>query len=637
MSFALVASSCVPAVERVSWYESFVMDGPCYAVDLTDGLSSANTDEVHALFDCLNERGQFDAIEPVMAAGDADTRAGEPAWIELVLWTEALLAWDVDPFSWAGSLADALTDPEADVDRGLDLALELVYGQRITMVRGGAVDLDDPDALRAGVLLGAAPVLDRLAGLALDDDLVVLDTVSAALRDQATHRAIGTALALINAPHPEVRGVVPGLLTHLGAFIAATRTPEDDLWEGATGDSLRDLVDAAVLADDPWLLRFEAPARVLLDEPDVRARLYDQLLVWEARGDLDRLPADLAWFTSIDARGAALEPGGDSALVALIRLLRATHQPLQCSFDLWITDLEVDLGDLAVALLSTFADLDPAALSDGLGVVSSLLGWEISGLVLDEIAASGVCPVITPQVVEDLGALDRLAEPEAAGLVTVFLDLVRVARDGDADRLVELVDLIAALDDPGVTGPVEQVVRDAGASALVADALALLPALIDPLAYGVTPPRGQPYALAELVDALPDLWARDEDGLTGWERAEPWLRPVLEDDATWALIGSVGGLIGQPTSTAAGAIDLLPSSITPEAYDVAAAFVEDRGLVGPLLRVIESPLVDALLDPTPPPSGADAPLVFAVRLVMDGVLQQLLVVVDVVIGGESPT
>jgi hypothetical protein len=637
VTLTLAASSCVPAVDRASWYEAFVMSGPCYEVDLTDGLSSANTDEVHALFDCINARGQFDALEPVMVAGDADTRAGEPAWIELVLWTEALLAWEVDPFSWAGGLADALTDPDAEVDRGLDLVLELVYGQRITMVRGGAIDLDDPAALRAGVVWHAAPVVDRLADLALDDDLRLLDGVSDALRDPATHRAVGTAVALIHATHPDVRSVMPSLLTHTGDLIAATRTPDDDLWAGATGDSLRDLLDAAVLADDPWLLRFEAPARALLDEPDVRARLYDQLLVWEARGDLERLPSDLVWFTSIDAQGAPLGPGGDSALVALIRLLRATHQPMQCSLDLWITDLEIDLGDLAVALLSTFADLDPAALSDGLGVVSSLLGWEISGLVLDEIATSGVCPVLTPQVVEDLGALDRLAEPEAAGLVTVFLDLVRVARDGDADRLDALVDLVAALDDPGVTGPVEELIRDAGGAALVADVIVLVPALIDPVAYGVAPPRGEPYALADLVDALPELWARDEDGLTGWERAEPWLRPVLEDDATWALIGSVGALLAQPTSTTAGAIDLVPPSIDPETYDVAAAFVEDRALVAPLLRVVESQLVDALLDPTPPSAGGDAPIVFVVRIVLDGVLQQLLVVVDVVLGGESPS
>ena len=57
----LVLAGCEFHDAGDDWHDQLVPDSPCYRVDLLDGLSEANTDELHDLYDCLDQ-GNFTAL-----------------------------------------------------------------------------------------------------------------------------------------------------------------------------------------------------------------------------------------------------------------------------------------------------------------------------------------------------------------------------------------------------------------------------------------------------------------------------------------------------------------------------------------------------------------------------------------------
>ncbi len=62
--------------ETTPWTEQLVPGGPCYAVNLLDGLDNSSTQEEHDLFACLDANGTLSGYRALDAALDASTRDG---------------------------------------------------------------------------------------------------------------------------------------------------------------------------------------------------------------------------------------------------------------------------------------------------------------------------------------------------------------------------------------------------------------------------------------------------------------------------------------------------------------------------------------------------------------------------------
>lgn len=630
-----IALGCVPSEPTPDWWDQLEPDSVCYQVDLLDGLDESSTTELHDLFDCINYRGHLDPLVPASVAFDAPTRSGSPTGIELAALVNDLPELDIDPLGLAGAAAEALQSDDQPVREVLDLFLELVYGTRATKVRGGAIDLDDPGALEAGIVHAAKPLVPVLTDLLLAEGSGYGETTAELLVDPELHRWLRSVASLAGSQHPTLVEPMDHLVEHLGDALGARHDTGNDHWWGASGDSLRDLVDIFLLGNDPLLDELAPEAIAVFGDHLVRVDLQNQVSEWHDEGHLQELIPQLAWIASVDPEGGPLDQDEISALSALVRLLHDTNQPMVCSFDLWVTDLEVDLGNLAIAILEILADQDPTLVRDGVGLLGDLLGWDLSALILDEVAESGVCSALTPQVVDDLGALDVIYEPEAYDLLVVFIDLLAVLKYGEENRIPEMVELAADLHATAALDPVEEVLRDLGDEPLVDDLVAMLPAILEPEAYGITAGEQPPIDFQDLLSAL--LWALEpgDDGRTGWQRLEPFATPLLTDDATWTVLDRLGSLLAEGTSQTAQILDLvarvLPEDIDLALLDDVALLVGDERVSGPALRLLESELLTELLATNPTGQDARVPLAWVVELVLSGILEDLLELVDLML------
>ena len=57
MLWSLLLFSCQESAEAPRWQDQLAPSGPCWFVQLGDGLSEESTTELHALFDCVNQNG----------------------------------------------------------------------------------------------------------------------------------------------------------------------------------------------------------------------------------------------------------------------------------------------------------------------------------------------------------------------------------------------------------------------------------------------------------------------------------------------------------------------------------------------------------------------------------------------------
>ncbi len=618
---ALSGVGCAPAPAELWVFET---GGPCWSVDLGDGLDEESTDELQSLYACLNRTGDFDALGELMAAMEVAGRTGVPHGLELAASVNDLLARGLDPSAAVGALAELLEHRDDLLTPLVELAIELLYGVRYETVHAG-ITLADPASLEAGLVVPALPLARDAATMLLDDDGRALVDVADALEGELLGDALCTALRIAEDP------AAPSLLADVPAALDAVISPENDRWSEASGDSVRDLVEMLLLGDAPLLDTLAPPLAEIMADVTLGQRLEPVLYDAAATGALEGVPAQLRHLVTVDVNGRPLGAATEaSALLTLLRLHSATNTELQCSLDLWVTDLEVDLGNLGVELLRTIAHMDPDDVNTGISILGTILGWDLSQATLEAIAESGVCPSLTPQVVEDMQVLDRLIDPEVEDLTAVAIPFLAAFDQAgtSADRIPELVDLLALAYDTGIAPPLEEILRDVGDSALVDDAIALVPYLVGlrqmPLA---TCPTGAEPLLFE------DVWV-----LGGEALGEPAgaLRPVLlmalESDTTWALLPTVSGLLADPDTRlrrldelAAAALEIDPDLA---ALDSVAGTLRDTEALGPALRMLESePLITAI---GATEIDAEGPLPWLVRLEGDGTLAALMRFVELV-------
>lgn len=630
---AMALCSCTP--EPTPWYSQLEPDSPCYRVNLVDGLDEGSTAEVQDLFGCVNHHGHVAALEPTAAALETDTPIGEAAGITVARMANALPEVDVELLDMiSGSLA--LVEDEALSVAMQDIALEALYGTNRTYVRREGFALDDPTALDAGLLPPLRPALPELAAALQADDGQAFELLADVLEEPETHRWIWSVEGWVLADDPRVSGPVEGLVPHLGGAIVASASPGNDRWRGASGHSLRDLTDALTGGDRDVVQQISPELRRILADPTVRAALPDLLVRLQQQGHLQVTPAQATWMAEVDTRGGVLTPGEDSALVALLRLLHATNQPLQCRMDIWVTVIDVDLGNLAVTLLRVLADQDPDDVQDVAGLLGRVLGYGVGEGVLKNVAESGTCPALTAQVVDDLYAMERLGEPQSRGLTHTLIGLVKVLRDGEQDRIQELVDIVGDVHQAGAVPALEETLRDIGEGEIGEDLVNLVAVMDDPARFGIDA-RGKPATtLEDLLELL--VWTVEpgDGGATGWQRLKPLIRPALEQDGTWTMLDRAGALMADERSALSDATELVPLVVNadPELTVLTglAPALRARPVVDPALDLMQTEsLLDEILTTAPAEGQDEVPLAFAGRLIARGTLDDLLRLVRTVI------
>lgn len=597
------------------WQDQRDPSGPCYAFNLDDGVDTASNDELHAIFACLNGQGMLHAFSRTDAALDEPTRSGNvgSAMVEALATAGAVA--EVPVSSLLATLLAAVDDRAATTDL-VDLALELAYGVGVQELGTGA-SLNSSSSLRAGVLLPLSDSAGRAATRALDDGLVALGPLAASLRSEESPRWVWTLAMAPEAPDAGLARLAEDWPLTLAGLLEDTADTSNNRHGGATGNSLRDGVEALTAGNTvPTVLGAGQP---ILDDAHTRDALARWVEAEEEEGRWEDLDDGILFLAGVDRLGGSLAAGEDSALVSLIRLLHDANQPVDCRIDLFVTDITWTLGNLSVAILDVIAASDPGTAAAGVDILGDALGYPLTTGVLDTIAATGVCPVIDQQLVDDLDAVDRLSDPPAEELLSSLIGLLQATDD----HTEALVDVIGAVHEAGLVEPLEELAFDVAGTAAADHLLAAVPALLDPdnrqaeeqFPAGVRPV--DVHAVGTLLLALADTET--------WEALAPPVRVLLAEESTWDALGNARELLTRSGTVTERALPIFAAFVrgSPDLpwLDAFADLVEEPGVAGPALELAEvAALRAALLDTE---LLAEGPVPWLAQLRIGGTLDQL--------------
>jgi len=330
---------------------------------------------------------------------------------------------------------------------------------------------------------------------------------------------------------------------------------------------------------------------------------------------------------------------GLSALYRFLRLLSAANDPIDCELDFLITQIEFSFPNLAVAILELIAELDPDTVQGAVGIVSALTDNIVSEWMLHEAVDLQICPDLTHEVVDDMRAIDVLTGDEADSLLVAVVDLLDVMKNQSATNQIPVVaDILDQMHAGGGTKALEELVLDLGDESVMVDLTDLIPALSDPERYGITDTVQDPVELQEAIGLLEWAFVVDEEKQqTGLEQMRPLLMATLEPDETWEALDHAAGLMADDQTQVHHIMDLIPPllRIDPdlEILDEMGPLLSHKPIAEPLMRMLETEgLVTALLASEPQGDSDWVPLSFLGRVIATGVLDQLLGLIDMVLG-----
>ncbi len=612
-----VLAGCSFAADEGGWDQQLAPAGPCYDFNLADGIDRGSTDELHSIFACINRQGTLDALTRFDAALDAPVRQGV-AGLRVLDLGDALVE-GADSGSLARAL-DALLAAGENPDElraAARMGLELAYGVPVAEL-GTTVSINSSSALAAGVLV---PLVDTAGGAAtavLDAELRPLPTLAAGLRSEEAPRLLWSVALLPEAEDDTLRAFATDWPALLADTLGEVQSPENDRNAGPTGNSLRDLLAVALAADA--LVAIGSASAPILESDYERGAIADWIVEEHETGRLGELDDGVLYLAAVDAAGNSLGTGDDSALVALLRLLRDGNQEVDCELEGIIFDWEWSLGNLSVAILEQLANLDPDTATAGVDILGNALGYPLTDVILDTVAESGVCPAIDAQLVADLQAIDRLSDPSTQALLRSLVGFLSATES----YIPDVVNTAAAVHDRQLVEPLEELLRDLDHTELLDLVLATLPAIAEPTGRQASgfPAGIEPVNLDVVFDLV--LAATDPENA---EALSPLVNAVLAQPSTWTAASNLRNLLlAGPDTEVAQAVDWLRRALDadPEvAWRAAAADrVDDPMLTAPLLEVVESSTVrGALVDTELADEGA---IPWLARLYVGGTLDVLL-------------
>ncbi len=648
LGLLLLLVSCGFHDEPSDWHDQLVADSPCYRVDLFDGLSETSTDELHDLFECIDQ-GNFTALADLIDALDEPARAGDPAGVELARLINHLPSTGIDLAALLDAAVLLLQDDGAPLIDAAELLVELVYGQPYDLLA-----LEGPSAeagaMDGGLVVPALPLVSDLASQALDRQDGLGELGASALRADLTADALATFLAVADSDDERLAQAPRDLLSDLGGALEACQDASNDHAASSSGHSLRDLTQA--LASQPAgsstaLELLLEPVDTMLSDPQLIASLSEALGDSALGGHLDPLPAQLVILATEDVYGGSLEPGEDSALVAMLRLLHTGDREVSCS-TLGFEWLHAD--NMSVWLLELIAEQEP----DNVDFLLNIGGWTLSYGELVE-ALAGQCTVDSAQFAADAPALERLVDPELGDLLVVLLHLLQgLQPEGGTSRIPELVEIVSRVHRYGLSEPIEELLKDLAGTPLVAMLLDLVPPLIDPWSERAWCANGTDTCVEEIwegydrdafeagrhpidIEALADLLATllrpDAQGLSPLERLRAALQLAVEHQATWRVLDNAAVLLATPGARSATILAELPAweQVDPEwkLLSTGADLLDDGACTTPVLRIAETdPVLDAMAATS---AQREGPLPFVSRLVADGTLAEVLSTVKLIL------
>ena len=639
-SVLAVGTACGRLSDDGGWQDQLVADSPCFRVNLIDGLDEQSTHEVRALFDCANHHGHLDALTHTVDAQDGLTRSGVNPGIELARAVNAMPEADVDPFALAGLLMNALQAEDRPIDEFLDVVLELSYGVPASAIRSGDVPLQSASQMEQGVITPLAEVLPAATGALLDDDLRAASWFGDVLTHPETKRWIQTFEVYLTSDDPTLREPLDGLIGHLGEAILAADSPENDRWPlQSSGNSLRDVMELFLIQDDPILAQISEDAAAIVSDEAFGGALQTTVVSLHDQGHLAEVPSQLLWMASVDIEQAPVPQAGFSALYRFLRLVSAANKPIDCELDFLITQVGFSFPNLTVAILELIAELDPDTVQGAVGVASALTNNLVADWMLHEAVDLQICPDLTHEVVDDLRAIDVLTGEEAYSLLVTVVDVLDVLKNrSSSNQIPAVANILEDIHVNGGTKALEEAILDLGEGSLITDITDLIPALSAPDRYGIDEAMADPADLEDAIALLTWAFVVDEaTDQTGLEQMRPLLKATLAPQETWQALDHAARLMVDEQTQIHHLMDIIPPllRIDPdlEILDSLGPLLSHRPISEPLMRLIEvDSVMTALLAAEPQGDSDWVPIAFLSRLITGGTLDDLLNLIDMVLG-----
>ena len=626
--WAFLLLGCNDGTGREHWADQLQPTAPCWQVRLSDGLDEQSANELHALFDCLNQRQELDDFAWVDESLDQPSRSPLPLGAELGRSINQATASDVEFLDASGTLLQIIEEDSLLPDY-MHIVAELIHGETWSDLTSESSDITPA---HEGPISAGLSALPMIAASDLDHSTDLLGRLGQTMQSETTTSLTCSLVALNDVSDQQLQAVNATLVHDLGDLLQATVSPENDIWAGASGHSLRDLVEALTLPSnspgESALQQLLPHLQTMLNDAALQYQLKDALLSAHENGHLQAMPSQLQALASQDVEGRNLTSGEDSAWVSLIRLLARGNTDVACSIDLWLIELEFELGNFSVAILTELASRDPDNMASGVSLLGNVLGATLSQVTLDAIASSGVCPILDEQMVEDLQSIDRLDDDDMGDFLVVLLNTLSAFHDaGSDDALVaEFVDTITILYESSEGGASQELFRDIGGSALAENAMVLVGLLLDPspLSHHSCPDGAQPLNFDELWDQANSLVQNTLDG-AGASGLQPTVETIVQQDSLWLALERLASLLANPESVIGTAHHLLADSISNlDENDTAilSELLQQPDVTTPLLHVLENETWTAAWLTQQGPTGG--PMAYLSHLIRSGTLEAVL-------------
>jgi hypothetical protein len=642
-TFALLAG-CSFGAENPHWSDDISPSGPCWEVNLVDGLDESSTTEIHNLYACLNRTGNLEPLGALDQALDTPGRDNRPVGLTVARLANALPTSGYDLFGLAGKALQLLETFHTDSEAVLGAMVELIYGQAYEKV---ATDFEQGamGELEAGIIAPGLTLISESATTLLDHGAPAQEAFIELIDSDIVGAGVCTAIGVISTEDPTLKPVGESLMANLGDAWLRTNNHTNDLWAGASGNSVHDLIDAMALGDAMGPIELlKPPIQTLLGDDMVQRNTRLVLQDAAAAGSLVHLPSQVEYFADVDTEGIPLtspSAGETSALQAAARLLYAANTDVACSIELPVVpDFEFSLGNLSVAILRRIAEMEEGRAVSTVDFIGDILDFGLTETILGLIVDAGVCPVFTDQLVADLAVVERLNDPAAGDLVSVLHGMLdAVYKEGQLDRLPELVEIMATLHSTGLLPPLEEVLRDLASSRLFGDLTVSVQTVIDP-----TPLNTEGCLEGTTPLDFDLLWTAADDALgytTGPSVLSDVLQSAIDGQALWTVVDNGAVLVAQEDAR----IHALPSLV------VDALSVDNDGTAISLIRSLISntetwetvlilletdDIVDAM---THEGEEIDGPLPFVASLILSDTVTVMLQTVDLLLDslGASDT
>ncbi|MEC7986682.1 MAG: hypothetical protein VX278_16055, partial [Myxococcota bacterium] len=317
--------------------------GACWEVNLSNGFQGEA--EITSLYQCLNQRGSFDAFSGLVESLKEKDREGIALGDNLAMALNESQNTDLNPVALIQVAAELIEESPTVIENLQYLTLELIYG---SVNPSSSID---PHIGENSILLPAWDMFYHQSRVLLDNP-GSMDTVVSLFNDPRFEKLFCTLQRLESSS--ATQDYIHRLLPNIGKSLELVKNENNDRWTASSGHSLKDWLFALTDGDDgppPYRELFEKIHPLIADQ-SLQTPIAEAIRIHEQQGDLSRLGESLLYLSSVDKDGGSLSLGERSALYRIIRLMDQSNQSLECQFSIiGIPITAISIDNLAVEIL----------------------------------------------------------------------------------------------------------------------------------------------------------------------------------------------------------------------------------------------------------------------------------------------